>query len=144
MPNNLDGPVVIDETEYNLIGSGSTILDSTTLMGGTLDSTNLNVMNPMLNDDPMLGDLNDNGGPTWTHALKAGSLAIDAGSNAWATMPLTGADPEDPSDDDPLMTDQRGEPFTRFFDIPGSAITVGRRRPSISGRMRSACRRLSM
>jgi hypothetical protein len=29
--------------------------------------------------DPMLGPLQDNGGPTWTHALLQGSPAIDAG-----------------------------------------------------------------
>ena len=141
MPNNLDGPMVIDETKFNLIGSGSTILDSTTLMGGTLDSTNLNVMNPMLNDDPMLGDLNDNGGPTPTHALLAGSLAIDAGSNLWATMPLTGADPEDPSDDDPLMTDRAGSLSRGSSTLQASFRTIRCRHQWISERMRSACRR---
>jgi CSLREA domain-containing protein len=30
------------------------------------------------NADPMLGPLQDNGGPTWTHALQLGSPAIDA------------------------------------------------------------------
>jgi hypothetical protein len=30
------------------------------------------------NTDPMLGPLQDNGGPTWTHALQLGSPAIDA------------------------------------------------------------------
>jgi hypothetical protein len=32
--------------------------------------------------DPLLGSLADNGGPTLTHALLAGSPAIDAGDNA--------------------------------------------------------------
>jgi predicted outer membrane repeat protein len=32
--------------------------------------------------DPMLGPLQDNGGPTWTHALIQGSPAIDAGNGA--------------------------------------------------------------
>jgi hypothetical protein len=32
----------------------------------------------MPNTDPMLGPLQDNGGPTWTHALLPGSPAIDA------------------------------------------------------------------
>src|SRR5439155_22233245 len=32
--------------------------------------------------DPKLGELADNGGPTQTHALLAGSPAIDAGDNA--------------------------------------------------------------
>jgi hypothetical protein len=43
------------------------------------------------NRDPLLGPLQDNGGPTWTHALLPGSPAINAGTN-------TGCPP----------TDQRG------------------------------------
>ena len=31
--------------------------------------------------DPFLSPLQDNGGPTWTHALLQGSRAIDAGDN---------------------------------------------------------------
>ncbi len=46
--------------------------------------------------DPLLGPLADNGGPTFTHALLAGSPAINAGSN-----PLN------------LTTDQRGSGFAR-------------------------------
>ncbi len=34
------------------------------------------------NSDPKLGVLQDNGGPTWTHALLMGSRAIDAGDDA--------------------------------------------------------------
>jgi hypothetical protein len=34
------------------------------------------------NADPMLGELEDNGGPTLTHALLAGSPAIDAGDDS--------------------------------------------------------------
>ena len=30
--------------------------------------------------DPLLGPLQDNGGPTWTHALLDGSPAIDTGT----------------------------------------------------------------
>jgi hypothetical protein len=52
--------------------------------------------------DPLLGPLQDNGGPTWTHALLRGSPAIDAGDPAGA-----------PS------TDQRGLPRPQGagFDI---------------------------
>lgn len=50
----------------------------------------------MFGVDPMLGDLRDNGGPTQTHALLAGSPAIDHGNNA-------GRQP----------TDQRGQGFER-------------------------------
>jgi CSLREA domain-containing protein len=35
--------------------------------------------NSMPNTDPLLGPLQDNGGPTWTHALQYGSPAIDHG-----------------------------------------------------------------
>src|SRR5262249_31184738 len=41
------------------------------------------------NTDPMLGPLTNNGGPTETHALLAGSPAIDAGSG---DCPPAGAD----------------------------------------------------
>ncbi|MGB2692160.1 MAG: right-handed parallel beta-helix repeat-containing protein, partial [Thermodesulfobacteriota bacterium] len=34
------------------------------------------------NTDPMIGPLEDNGGPTLTHALLSGSPAVDAGNNA--------------------------------------------------------------
>jgi CSLREA domain-containing protein len=36
----------------------------------------------MPNTDPLLGPLQDNGGPTWTHALMPGSPAIDTGDDA--------------------------------------------------------------
>ena len=53
--------------------------------------------------DPVLGPLQDNGGPTFTHALLAGSPAIDAGNSA-------------------LITDQRGN--QRPVD-DGSITNVG-------------------
>ena len=36
----------------------------------------------MPSTDPVLGPLQDNGGPTWTHALLEGSPAIDVGDDA--------------------------------------------------------------
>jgi predicted outer membrane repeat protein len=51
-------------------------------------------------DDLNLGPLQDNGGPTMTHALGAGSVAIDQ---------IPEADCVD-ADGQPLTTDQRGEP----------------------------------
>lgn len=58
-----------------------------------------------LNVEPMLGPLQDNGGPTFTHALLAGSPAIDAGNNAGN-----------------LDTDQRGSGFARAF---GATTDIG-------------------
>jgi hypothetical protein len=58
-----------------------------------------------LDDDPLLGTLADNGGATLTHALQAGSPAIDAGNN---TVPLS--------------SDQRGSGFPR---VKGMAADIG-------------------
>ncbi|MFI5365855.1 MAG: choice-of-anchor Q domain-containing protein [Candidatus Binatia bacterium] len=52
----------------------------------------------MCSDDPKLGPLQDNGGPTFTQALLPGSPAIDAGDDAVTGAPLN------------LTTDQRGLP----------------------------------
>lgn len=62
--------------------------------------------NPIIN--PLLGPLADNGGPTQTHALLAGSPAIDRGRNDLTTEAF----------------DQRGEGFARIVDgnSDGSAI----------------------
>lgn len=53
-----------------------------TSLGGNLSSDNscgLTNATDQLTADPLLGPLQDNGGPTWTHALAAGSPALDAG-----------------------------------------------------------------
>ncbi len=65
--------------------------------------------------DPMLGSLDDNGGPTLTHALLPGSPAIDAGSN-------------DRANDAGLTSDQRGPGFERFTDCDAdgtSTVNIG-------------------
>lgn len=72
---------------------------------------------------PQLGPLQDNGGPTFTHALLPGSVALDSGSNALA---------EDPGDDGlpgtndanevALTTDQRGVGFNR---MQGGIVDMG-------------------
>ena len=72
-------------------------------IGGTTGTGNL------LNVDPLLAPLANNGGPTKTHALLSGSPAIDAGSST-------------------LFFDQRGLPFARSFDdptAPGSGPDIG-------------------
>ena len=60
--------------------------------------------------DPLLGPLADNGGPTFTHALLAGSPAIDAGDPAIAFV----AD----------EFDQRGAGFPRVVDGDSDATAV--------------------
>jgi hypothetical protein len=61
-----------------------------------------------INTDPKLGPLQDNGGPTFTHAFTCRSLAIDNGRNF--------------SD---AATDQRGFAFPRIFDDPAATNTAG-------------------
>ena len=51
---------------------------------------------------PWVGELTDNGGPTWTHAIDWDSPALDAGDDAAAM-------------DAALFTDQRGLGFERFM-----------------------------
>ena len=62
--------------------------------------------------DPQLGQLFDNGGPTKTHALLAGSPAIDMGAPVFS----------------PPNSDQRGSPFVRVVDgdvVAGARIDIG-------------------
>jgi uncharacterized repeat protein (TIGR01451 family) len=54
-------------------------------LGHNLDSANtcgFGAVGDLINTDPLLGPLQDNGGATWTHALLTGSPAIDAGDNS--------------------------------------------------------------
>jgi hypothetical protein len=87
-------PQSITTINYSLIGTtaGSAITETTGI--GNL-----------LNVDPALGPLADNGGSTKTHALLPGSPAIDAGDPNFSAL----------SD-----FDQRGTPFARVFDGDGT------------------------
>jgi uncharacterized delta-60 repeat protein len=85
----------IDSASHNLIGDAAS-------SGGIVNGANGNIAGV----DPMLGPLRDNGGPTPTHALLAGSPAINAGDNALA---IGG-------------TDQRGPGFPR---IGGGTVDIG-------------------
>jgi hypothetical protein len=75
--------------------------------GGVLTATG-----DQINTDPLLGPLQDNGGPTFTHALLVGSPAIDAGDPNFDPNSFT----------PPLTTDQRGSGFPR---VVNSRIDIG-------------------
>jgi hypothetical protein len=60
---------------YGAIASAGYNLDSGTSCG-------FSATGDITNTDPLLGPLQDNGGPSWTHALLPGSPAIDRGTNA--------------------------------------------------------------
>jgi hypothetical protein len=83
----------------NIFNDGGTI----TSLGYNLSSDNgggfLTGPGDQINTNPMLGPLQNNGGPTFTHALMPGSPAIDAG---------------DPNFTPPPFTDQRG--YVRVYN----------------------------
>jgi hypothetical protein len=116
---------------YNVAGQfGGTIEISNTILkagalgenifnnGGTVTSGGYNISSDdggglltgpgdQINTDPLLGPLQDNGGPTLTHLPMPGSPAIDAG---------------DPNFTPPPYRDQRGPCFHRVF---GRRIDIG-------------------
>jgi hypothetical protein len=103
--------------EYSLIGdnTGTGFFEDPPLDEAPVGSpdANGNLIGGPINGviDPLLSPLADNGGPTWTHALLAGSPAIDAGD------PLAVA-----GDDDVPEFDQRGISYTR---VTGGRIDMG-------------------
>ncbi len=102
--SNLDFPCVTPPDESCKITCATTGIDS---LGGNISShsscNDQAVQGSFLTQSPDLGPLQDNGGPTWTHALLAGSPAIDYG------MTCTWDDDLDPKTPEvPLLSDQRG------------------------------------
>lgn len=92
-------------SSFNLIGTGGS--------GGLIDvSTDPAHVNLVGVSDARLAALADNGGPTKSHALLAGSPALDAGDDSVTGAPLD------------LMTDQRGAGFARQVDGPDTDTTA--------------------
>ena len=128
--DNRGGGIVV----YGSIVIGNTILKTGTsganivISSGTVTSNGYNISNDngggfltgpgdQINTEPILGPLQDNGGPTFTHALLPGSPAIDAG---------------DPNFTPPPFFDQRGPGFDRVvngridkgsFEVQGATAT---------------------
>ena len=100
--------LVVSNTILNAGASGENIFND----GGTVTSLGYNLSSDdgggyltgpgdQINTDPLLGPLQNNGGPTFTHGLLPGSPAIDAG---------------DPNFSQPPFNDQRGCSFDRVFN----------------------------
>ena len=99
----------ISNTILNAGASGENIINNNGLfnsLGYNLSSDDgggyLNGPGDQINTDPLLGPLQDNGGPTFTHALLPGSPAINEG---------------DPNFTPPPSYDQRGPNFYRVRDL---------------------------
>ena len=115
--NNADGfggGIIV----FGSLAIGNTILKTGAsgpnieILSGTVTSNGYNISNDdgggfltgpgdQINTDPILGPLQNNGGPTFTHALLPGSPAIDAG---------------DPNFTPPPFSDQRGPGFDRVVN----------------------------
>ena len=94
-------------SNYNLIGNGSGIINLSSLNNTNFIGTTTNPINPML------GPIQNNGGPTDTMALLPGSPAIGAGSVALLAVDVNG---------NPLQYDQRGPGYPRTTN---GAVDIG-------------------
>jgi len=113
---NFNSPVVVamSHTIFNVSPGGHSILNdfgTVTSYGYNISSDDgggyLNGPGDQINTDPMLGPLQDNGGPTFTRALLRASPAINAG---------------DPNFTPPPFYDQRGIGFDR---VTNGRLDVG-------------------
>jgi len=100
----IEGSGAIGNTILNS-NSGANITGSMTSLGYNISSDdgggNLTGPGDQINTDPMIGPLQNNGGPTLTHALLPGSPAVNAG---------------DPNFTPPPFYDQRETPYVRVFN----------------------------
>jgi len=100
----IEGSGALGNTILNY-NSGANISGTMTSLGYNLSSDdgggNLTGPGDQINTDPMIDPLQNNGGPTLTHALLSGSPAINAG---------------DPNFTPPPIYDQRGNPYVRVFN----------------------------
>ena len=100
-----NGPQVTDD-DGGLSAYGTGYAATIAVQGSNLVEGGLQGFSQVLSDDPNLGPLHDNGGPTQTMALLPSSPAINAGDNASIPAGVT--------------TDQRG-----FSRISGGAVDLG-------------------
>jgi predicted outer membrane repeat protein len=103
----------------NIFNNGGTIISDGYNLSSDDGGGYLNGPGDQINTDPLLGPLQNHGGPTFTHALSLHSPAINAG---------------DPSFTPPPSYDQRGSPFVRVFngriDIGSFEAQPGYRHPT--------------
>ena len=110
--NTLSPPLPYGLSGTDIFGSGiaaasHNIIGDPAHAGGIQNSVNGNIVGA----DPLLGPLQDNGGPTFTHALLTGSPAFNAGDSC--VLIIDGCGEGIPA----LTTDQRGSPRNGTVDI---------------------------
>ena len=98
---------------FNIVGRAVTGDGSSGGQNGFMNGVNGELVGTIAAPvDPKLGPLADNGGPTLTHALLAGSPALDGGFNPFAKD----------ANDNTLQTDQRG---AGRFGGAGATVDIG-------------------
>ena len=105
--------VAFNSQGHNLIGSSPAGRGFTDGVNGDIVGTSASPI------DPLLGPLQDNGGPTQTMALLRGSRALDAGDNCVTQVAHCGD-----ANISQLTTDQRGSGFDRIIDGPDVDTTT--------------------
>ncbi|MGF1520822.1 MAG: choice-of-anchor Q domain-containing protein, partial [Leptolyngbyaceae cyanobacterium] len=123
--NRIGGTVTLSNSIVANSVTGSDVSNIDISSGSVVNTTGVNIVEDgsitgtdILNQDPLLGDLQDNGGDTFTHALLAGSPALNAADN---TQLLTETDLGIDVDGDGtiestvISVDQRGDGFAREF-----------------------------
>ena len=127
---NFDGSVSIRNSiiSNNLYGGNCSGL--ITSDGHNLEDTNtcgFTGPGDLINTNPLLGPLQNNGGPTLTHALLPGSPAIDAGDNS--VCPTTDqrgvTRPQDGNGDGIAVCDIGAFEFTRATYAISGKVTLG-------------------
>lgn len=100
--NNAGGDIsgIIETASHNLIADANS-------SGGIQNGVNGNIVGA----NPLLGTLQNNGGPTWTHALLPGSPAVNSGDNC--VLIANGCGYTHPA----LPADQRGMPRRGNVDM---------------------------
>jgi predicted outer membrane repeat protein len=112
--HDFNAPLGADDldVDFSLIGdnNGTTLTESTVINSLPDPDASGNLIgggsNPAI--DPMLGALASNGGPTMTHNLLEGSLAIDAGNALLLPKDTFDLDGDNRQDEESLPVDQRG------------------------------------
>ena len=106
-------PTIINSIVEGTIRGSASVVEFSLIVNTTgSDITTTTGTGNILNQPAMLGPLEDNGGPTLTHAPLSNSPVIDAGNNVLAAD-AAGV---------PLSNDQRGSGFFRTF---GTSVDIG-------------------
>ncbi|MFN9179791.1 MAG: Calx-beta domain-containing protein, partial [Dolichospermum sp.] len=104
------------DLDGNINGNNNNLIGNLSGASGTV-GTGTDIVNP----NPKLGPLQDNGNGIFTHALLSGSPAINKGNNALITTDVFDIDADDNNSEN-IPFDNRGSGYTR---ISGGTVDIG-------------------